>query len=107
MIVKERRQINSTSVLAFPNAALSTRCLCCVSLTTDQFLVDSTVFKCRNKSRPRSSRVCVDCQSFLSRADVEDIELQTQYSNYKETLQAIAQKIGDVETEAEEHKYVF
>ena len=33
-------------------------------------------------------------------------ELQAQYSNYKETLQAIAQKIGDVETEAEEHKYV-
>ncbi|KAI4744006.1 hypothetical protein E4T50_05577 [Aureobasidium sp. EXF-12298] len=34
-------------------------------------------------------------------------ELQAQYSNYKETLQAIAQKIGDVETEAEEHKLVF
>ncbi|KAI4788564.1 hypothetical protein E4T44_13444 [Aureobasidium sp. EXF-8845] len=34
-------------------------------------------------------------------------ELQAQYSNYKETLQAIAQKIGDVETEAEEHKLVL
>lgn len=32
------------------------------------------------------------------------LELQTQYSNYKDTLQAIAQKIGDVEQEAEEHK---
>lgn len=31
-------------------------------------------------------------------------ELQTQYSNFKDTLQAIAQKIGDVEQEAEEHK---
>lgn len=31
-------------------------------------------------------------------------ELQTQYSNYKENLQAIAQKIGEVEQEAEEHK---
>lgn len=31
-------------------------------------------------------------------------ELQVQYSNYKETLQAVAQKIGDVEQEAEEHK---
>ncbi len=31
-------------------------------------------------------------------------ELQVQYSNYKETLQAIAQKIGDVEQETEEHK---
>ena len=31
-------------------------------------------------------------------------ELQTQYQNYKEILQAIAQKIGDVESETEEHK---
>lgn len=31
-------------------------------------------------------------------------DLQTQYSNYKNTLQQIAQKIGDVEQEAEEHK---
>ncbi|RMY71422.1 hypothetical protein D0863_05173 [Hortaea werneckii] len=31
-------------------------------------------------------------------------ELQVQYSNYKDTLQAIAQKIGDVEQEGEEHK---
>ncbi|GAB1740681.1 hypothetical protein NU219Hw_g5773t1 [Hortaea werneckii] len=34
-------------------------------------------------------------------------ELQVQYSNYKDTLQAIAQKIGDVEQEAEEHKLVL
>ncbi|KAI5366325.1 Putative prefoldin beta [Septoria linicola] len=34
-------------------------------------------------------------------------ELQVQYSNFKETLQAIAQKIGDVEQEAEEHKLVL
>ncbi|KAK5172120.1 Cochaperone prefoldin complex subunit [Saxophila tyrrhenica] len=34
-------------------------------------------------------------------------ELQAQYSNYKETLQAIAQKIGDVEQETEEHKLVL
>ncbi|EME44154.1 hypothetical protein DOTSEDRAFT_172214 [Dothistroma septosporum NZE10] len=34
-------------------------------------------------------------------------ELQVQYSNYKETLQAVAQKIGDVEQEAEEHKLVL
>ncbi|KAK3068726.1 Cochaperone prefoldin complex subunit [Teratosphaeriaceae sp. CCFEE 6253] len=32
-------------------------------------------------------------------------DLQVQYSNYKDTLQALAQKIGDVEQEAEEHKY--
>ncbi|KAK8219650.1 Cochaperone prefoldin complex subunit [Zalaria obscura] len=34
-------------------------------------------------------------------------ELQAQYTNYKETLQAIAQKIGDVEQETEEHKLVL
>jgi prefoldin subunit 2 len=34
------------------------------------------------------------------------VELQTQYSNYKSTLQQLAQKIGDIEQEAEEHKYV-
>ncbi|KAI1398203.1 hypothetical protein F4819DRAFT_489767 [Hypoxylon fuscum] len=32
-------------------------------------------------------------------------ELQTTYSNYKNTLQQLAQKIGDVEQEAEEHKF--
>jgi len=31
-------------------------------------------------------------------------ELQNQYSTYKNGLQALAQKIGDVEMEAEEHK---
>ncbi|KAF2498386.1 Prefoldin beta-like protein [Lophium mytilinum] len=34
-------------------------------------------------------------------------ELQVQYSNYKNTLQQIAQKIGDVEQETEEHKLVL
>lgn len=33
-------------------------------------------------------------------------DLQNQYTVYKNTLQQIAQKIGDVEQEAEEHKYV-
>ncbi|KAF4978285.1 hypothetical protein FZEAL_5296 [Fusarium zealandicum] len=32
-------------------------------------------------------------------------DLQATYSNYKNTLQQIAQKIGDIEQEAEEHKY--
>lgn len=31
-------------------------------------------------------------------------ELQLQYSNFKNTLQQLAQKIGDIEQEAEEHK---
>jgi len=34
-------------------------------------------------------------------------ELQTQYQNFKNTLQQLAQKIGDVEQEAEEHKLVL
>ncbi|KAK7542335.1 Prefoldin beta-like protein [Phyllosticta citribraziliensis] len=34
-------------------------------------------------------------------------ELQIQYSNYKNILQQLAQKIGDVEQEAEEHKLVL
>ncbi|KAI9770255.1 MAG: Prefoldin subunit 2 [Geoglossum simile] len=34
-------------------------------------------------------------------------ELQTQYSNFKSNLQQIAQKIGDVEQETEEHKLVL
>lgn len=40
-------------------------------------------------------------------ADQSLAELQTQYGNYKNTLQQLAQKIGDVEQEAEEHKSVF
>lgn len=31
-------------------------------------------------------------------------ELQVEYQNYKNNLQTIASKIGDVEAEAEEHK---
>ncbi|KAK3044845.1 hypothetical protein LTS18_000200, partial [Coniosporium uncinatum] len=34
-------------------------------------------------------------------------ELQAQYSSYKNTLQQLAQKIGDVEQETEEHKLVL
>ncbi|EGE79061.2 prefoldin subunit 2 [Blastomyces dermatitidis ATCC 18188] len=34
-------------------------------------------------------------------------ELQTQYQNYKTTLQQLAQKIGDIEQETEEHKLVI
>lgn len=33
-------------------------------------------------------------------------ELQLQYTNFKNNLQQIAQKIGDIEQETEEHKYV-
>ncbi|KAF1959101.1 Prefoldin beta-like protein [Byssothecium circinans] len=34
-------------------------------------------------------------------------DLQTTYGNYKSTLQALAQKIGDIEQNQEEHKLVL
>ncbi|KAF2707581.1 Prefoldin beta-like protein [Pleomassaria siparia CBS 279.74] len=34
-------------------------------------------------------------------------ELQSTYQNYKNTLQSIAQKIGDIEQETDEHKLVL
>ncbi|KAK5088488.1 Cochaperone prefoldin complex subunit [Lithohypha guttulata] len=33
-------------------------------------------------------------------------DLQTQYQNYKSTLQSLAQKVGEIEQEIEEHKLV-
>lgn len=33
-------------------------------------------------------------------------ELQQQYTNYKNNLQQLAQRIGDIEQDAEEHRYV-
>ncbi len=33
-------------------------------------------------------------------------DLQTQYTNYKNSLQSLAQKVGEVEQEIEEHKLV-
>ncbi len=35
-----------------------------------------------------------------------NLELQNEYQNYKNILQQLAQKIGDIEQETEEHKYV-
>ena len=32
--------------------------------------------------------------------------LQTLYTNYKNTLQSLAQKVGEIEQEIEEHKFV-
>lgn len=34
-------------------------------------------------------------------------DLQTQYQNYKSTLQSLAQKVGEIEQEIEEHKSVL
>jgi prefoldin subunit 2 len=31
-------------------------------------------------------------------------DLQSQYTNYKTTLQSLAQKVGEIEQEIEEHK---
>ena len=33
------------------------------------------------------------------------LELQQQYTNYKNNLQQLAQRIGEIENDAEEHKY--
>lgn len=35
------------------------------------------------------------------------IDLQTQYQNYKSVLQSLAQKVGEIEQEIEEHKFVL
>ncbi|RPB27210.1 Prefoldin beta-like protein [Terfezia boudieri ATCC MYA-4762] len=43
-------------------------------------------------------------QSTISRRQQE---LQLQYSNYKNSLQQLASKIGDIEQETEEHKLVL
>ncbi|KAK9462779.1 Prefoldin beta-like protein [Lipomyces oligophaga] len=40
-------------------------------------------------------------------SDKRQAELQNQYNNYKTTLQQISQKIGELESEAEEHKLVL
>ena len=34
-------------------------------------------------------------------------DLQSQYTNYKNTLQSLAQKVGEIEQEIEEHKLVL
>lgn len=56
-----------------------------------------------SKSVSRNSKVKdlnLVCHTLLSRF----LELQAQYTNYKNTLQSLAQKVGDIEQEIEEHK---
>lgn len=43
----------------------------------------------------------------LPASELVSVELQLQYTNYKNTLQQLASKIGDVEQEAEEHRFVL
>lgn len=43
----------------------------------------------------------------LPASELISVELQLQYTNYKNTLQQLASKIGDVEQEAEEHRFVL
>jgi len=43
----------------------------------------------------------------MASAGKKQQDLQLQYTNFKNTLQQLAQKIGDVEQEAEEHKLVL
>jgi len=67
----------------------------------------TVIQKWHNKYLRRSSKVSQHRRACRGGKLIRGKELQTQYSTYKETLQAIAQKIGDVEQEAEEHKSVF
>ncbi|KAG9257092.1 putative prefoldin subunit 2 [Emericellopsis atlantica] len=46
-------------------------------------------------------------QQGSAQAQQPKVDLQATYSNYKNTLQQIAQKIGDIEQEGEEHKLVL
>jgi hypothetical protein len=50
-----------------------------------------------------SPRAFVDIQRWLT----APLELQNTYGNYKSVLQTLASKIGDIEQEAEEHKYAL
>ncbi|KAF2863465.1 Prefoldin beta-like protein [Piedraia hortae CBS 480.64] len=45
--------------------------------------------------------------SSSSNASQKQQDLQAQYSQFKENLQALASKIGDIEQETEEHKLVL
>ena len=40
----------------------------------------------------------------IIRVDIDHADLQAQYTNYKSTLQSLAQKAGEIEQEIEEHK---
>ena len=42
----------------------------------------------------------------MQEALIDIPDLQTQYTNYKNTLQSLAQKAGEIEQEIEEHKLV-
>jgi hypothetical protein len=56
----------------------------------------------------RDRKVVVMISNISSRVVINlSAELQTQYTNYKSMLQQLAQKIGDIEQEAEEHRYVI
>jgi prefoldin subunit 2 len=45
--------------------------------------------------------------SRIWRSLIVEIDLQNQYTNYKNTLQSLAQKVGEIEQEIEEHKSVL
>ena len=52
----------------------------------------------RQQGLERVDQVCTQLHANLS------AELQQQYTNYKNNLQQLAQRIGDIEQDAEEHK---
>ena len=62
----------------------------------------------RTKSLSRNNKVSLAPCVNLGKPETHFwAELQQQYTNYKNSLQQLAQRIGDVEQEAEEHKCVI
>lgn len=59
--------------------------------------------ECHSKFLRRSSKVFILNHS-LSVFDAAFLELQQQYTNYKNSLQQLAQRIGEIEQDTEEHK---
>jgi len=49
----------------------------------------------------------LECYRQIVHVLICDLELQQQYTNYKNNLQQLAQRIGDIEQETEEHKCVL
>ena len=61
-------------------------------------------FSWLSKYQPRDSKVKTSDYPAPPQLSHDFVELQLQYTTFKNNLQQLAQKIGDVEQEAEEHK---
>ena len=55
----------------------------------------------------RRYEICLVLSTFLSEPFLNLVELQQTYNRMQGEMQAIAQKIGELESEAEEHEWVL